>query len=488
MSQIKVYFSDFFNVSPKSIERYGAFNISLISDLPLFIDPFLLFNSKKRQYQGLHDDIIKYLVFLRDKSTHETLDPGLIKAWYAFPEIKQTWLGFSVSGNQGRGLGGQFGRALHKNLSAVFSGFGNEKITKGTHLEKLCLIEDRVGKDNISDFSTNLIHGYLLAYTAAFAKKYIAKRFLKTITVDKVQFNYKTETWERGSYILPYAGDDYVLLTPRDMLTKDDTWINKSDLIDDFTDIPNAIPNDQLRAQINNYFKSLLPKKYARKDEQVAARETILKYPQLIDYYIKYKEETGEEAITSSEWRVEYCRKIYLQQFRDLGLLLFQNSSFYQTGRNTYEEAKQRINYLKDIIEHKGGHRIFYADGQPIRREEDVHILFRLTWYATPSDVSREVNDGRGPADFKISRGSQDKSLVEFKLASNTQLKRNLKNQTKVYEKASDARKSIKVIFYFSAEEENKVKRTLKDLDLVGSPDVVLVDARADDKPSGSKA
>ena len=41
---------------------------------------------------------------------------------------------------------------------------------------------------------------------------------------------------------------------------------------------------------------------------------------------------------------------------------------------------------------------------------------------------------GRGAVDFKISRGSKDKTLVEFKLAKNTQLKRNLKNQVKIYE------------------------------------------------------
>jgi hypothetical protein len=39
-----IYFSDYFKVAPETIEAYGAFNISLVADLPLFIDPFLLFN------------------------------------------------------------------------------------------------------------------------------------------------------------------------------------------------------------------------------------------------------------------------------------------------------------------------------------------------------------------------------------------------------------------------------------------------------------
>jgi hypothetical protein len=76
-------------VSPEAVEKYGAFNVSLLADLPLFIDPFLLFNSKKKSYRQLHDKIIAYLMFLRDKSVDEALSSGLIDVWYRFPEVKQ---------------------------------------------------------------------------------------------------------------------------------------------------------------------------------------------------------------------------------------------------------------------------------------------------------------------------------------------------------------------------------------------------------------
>lgn len=45
-----VYFTDFFNINEDVLNQYGAFNISLINDLPLFIDPFLLYASKKEEY------------------------------------------------------------------------------------------------------------------------------------------------------------------------------------------------------------------------------------------------------------------------------------------------------------------------------------------------------------------------------------------------------------------------------------------------------
>src|SRR5690606_21701740 len=112
----------------------------------------------------------------------------------------------------------------------------------------------------------------------------------------------------------------------------------------------------------------------------------------------------------------------------------------------------------------------------------------RLTWYGTSMDVSREVNDGRGPADFKISKGAGDKSLVEMKLASNTQLEKNLRNQSAVYEKASDAGRTVKIIIYFSVRERKRVEAILKRLKLNGHESIMLIDARADNKPSGSKA
>ena len=128
------------------MEKRGALDISLITDLPLFIDPFLLFNSKKAEYRKLHDQVIDYLVFLRDKARAGDVSEPMLRSWYCFPEVKQTWLGFSETGNKGSGLGIDFARSLHQNLHRIFPEFGEEQITKGSHLEKVCLIRDGVGE------------------------------------------------------------------------------------------------------------------------------------------------------------------------------------------------------------------------------------------------------------------------------------------------------------------------------------------------------
>src|SRR4029453_3262914 len=140
-ARLAIYFSDVFGVEPAALEAYGAFDISLVNDLPLFIDPFLLFNSSDPEYQALHQSVIRYLRFLRDKSIAGSVTPGLLHAWFMFPEIKQNWLGFSLVGNNGSGLGRDFARSLNENLHIIFSTFGDERVTRGSHLEKLTLIK-----------------------------------------------------------------------------------------------------------------------------------------------------------------------------------------------------------------------------------------------------------------------------------------------------------------------------------------------------------
>jgi len=295
------------------------------------------------------------------------------------------------------------------------------------------------------------------------------------------------------------------------MLTRDENWINRKDLIDQFEEIPEAITDLQLRTSVFGYFEEELRRrikpvkppatrrgqrrwrkpretKPTQKDRSAAALVTMQKFPQIIDYFIRLKEMRGDQARDISEERVLAIEYMFIEQLQHLQTALVAQTDFYKIGRNTYEEAHARLAYLKDVIENKGGQRFFYNDkGEAIEREKDLHVLYRLVWFGTPSDISAEVNDGRGPVDFKASRG-REKTLVEMKLAKNTKLEQNLAKQAEIYQAASDAKQAIKAIIYFTEAEFKRVKAILQKLGLDGNRDVVLIDARGDNKPSGSKA
>lgn len=485
----ELYFSEYFDIDPAVLEAYGAFDISLVSDLPLFIDPFLLFHSPKPEYQRLHDGIIDYLRFLRDRATHD-LDPALIANWYRFKEVKQNWLGFTQLGNKGSGLGADFARTLHASLGTVLSNFGTEQITRGSHLEKLTLIKSGVGRDNISDFTTNLIKDYLLGYTERFAKNHLADDRCDTFAVERAVFNYATEAWATRTYFLPRLGDDYVLLTPADILTRDDTWISQGDMLRNFGRLPSSIPDDQLRAQVDRYFRRQLGKAATRQERDVAMQRTISEFPELIDRYIRLKEDEGDQAVGVSERRRDETHEVLVRMVQAVVADVVTRSALPPGPMTTYAEALARVRGFKQYIENQDGYRLINkpGTGKPFSTERDVQLFFGLIFFGTVADVNREANNGRGPVDFKLSHGAYDKTLIEIKLASNSQLRRNLERQVEVYEKANGTRKSVKMIVCYTAEEQAKVASILRDLKLDGEEAVVVIDARADNKPSGSKA
>lgn len=493
----RIKFNKYFNVDKKDLDDEGLFNISLLSDLPLFIDPFHLFYSSDPEYKKLHKDIIQYLAFLESISVGyvgKKLPSSILNAYYKFPEVKQNWFGFSFIGNKGRGLGPKFAKALNNNFSELFSDFGSGKKTH--HLEKLTLIADRVGKDSISDFATNLLHGFLAKKTQEFTKKYIDKSKTKSFTIKKAEFDYAHQVWKPKAFVLPAYNGDYVLLTPKDLLTKNDTWINKTDFIEDFAEIPNAMPNDVLRLQLSKYFEQKLkehaktrlnkktnkPESYQTHETRgKAAIETAREFPQSIDVYIRLKEERGNQAEVISKEYVLETEIFFENQFSDFA----EKVDTRKTKPTSYEESLARAMYFKECVELHDNYKNLYEGDKPAH-EDWIQRMFWLVWYGSESDLNREPNNGLGEPDFAASQGKKDKTIIEFKLASSSSLEKNILNQLEKYKEVNKTNNGIWVIVYFTHEENQKVLAILEKYNLHDNKNYILVDARKDNKTSAS--
>lgn len=87
--------------------------------------------------------------------------------------------------------------------------------------------------------------------------------------------------------------------------------------------------------------------------------------------------------------------------------------------------------------------------------------------------MDSEVNNGRGPVDFKASNSRKDATLIEFKLTRT--LKKNLEKQVEVYKDANRTDKAIKVILFFTDEEYKKTIDILNELELIDKPGIVVL-------------
>lgn len=491
----KIYFSDYFEVEHDIVDRYGALDISLICDNPAFIDPFLIFANDK--YKNLHDQIIHYLIFLRDKavdSGSNSLSPGDYQHYYKFSEVKQTWLGYSINGNSGSGLGKDFGHSLYRNLNKIFSGFGDEKITQTAHLEKLCLIEEGVGVDKISDFTINIIKLFLIEYTQGFAQKHLNPKYIRNFPIRKAFFNLSSGLWEDRRYDLPSfttnGKRDFVLLTPQDLLTSYDTWISKGDFLSSSSIIFPAIENEELRGKLNTYFsESLLTKldgenkvvkDYSAKSRKTAMVKTVKKFPEIVDYYIKLKEDASEDALKTHIALPEQINfqpdTLYFQQS-------FQKKEFGKI--QSIDDCIARVDFYKRVLESNSNS--LHLSDIPLQ-EKQLQLLFKMTTFGSLFDYNSEVNNGRGPIDFIVSMGSDDKIGLELKLASNSKLKQNLQNQGEVYKTDGNLKHVIKIIFFFTDQERQRV---IDILEVLGKNEdhreIFLIDCRKKESASNVK-
>jgi len=176
-----------------------------------------------------------------------------------------------------------------------------------------------------------------------------------------------------------------------------------------------------------------------------------------LNFYIRLKEETGERAAAVSAEHVADTQDVLVKQLKAVLADLPKKSDFYERSWTSYDETRDRVLEFKRYVEHQDGYKLINRKGQPFSREDEVQLFFGLIWCKSEFDANREPNNGRGPVDFKVSYGSGDKSLIEFKLASNKNLKRNLQNQVGIYEAANNTRNSLKVIIYYTVEQYQRV-------------------------------
>ena len=128
-------------------------------DIPLYIDPFLLWNSPSQQDQALHTAItnsFNHLNFLSKKGKKDQALEGLIN----LSECSEVGLGVSKTRK-----GTKIGKNQALEILNLFSDIPEYSQFGFTHFEIIQLYIQGISKDRISDFSCNYIKSFLIDYT-----------------------------------------------------------------------------------------------------------------------------------------------------------------------------------------------------------------------------------------------------------------------------------------------------------------------------------
>ncbi|SHN74268.1 hypothetical protein SAMN04487896_3438 [Paenibacillus sp. ov031] len=241
----------------------------LDEDIPLYLDPFLLWKSPSMQDNALHAIIsnsFNHLGHLIKKNNEKEATEILIRA----SECAEVGLG--TSGNKsGMRIGG-------KTATSILSLFNSvPQITVGgfNHFEEIQLYVNQISKDRVSDIACNFLKSFLIDYTIQQCEKH-------KIPMEKTKvqdlYNHKTyQIIEEDTY-LPINPETKkpVLLVPKRWL-RYIPWINYED-----------------------YFDGYFVKEVWQDKDNIPSRVEILEYNRknydVVQNFIKMKERTFEDC------------------------------------------------------------------------------------------------------------------------------------------------------------------------------------------------
>lgn len=426
-------FSRHFKIDPIELKKVGLLDPILNLDTRLFIDPLLLeFSSNpiiKEEAATEFKEYFKAIIKLLKVSKQKNDLPWMVAGRrFTFPEIKGTCLGYGANNISGSGMGSEIKDALLSTAKQIIDlGVDDPEL-----FCLLPLISDKIGADRISDMTTNIIVPQLIKIT---------EKFCKELSLECTWHYIKGERHQLPKN--PFEGGP-ILLVPKDIL-------RNLPVATDWSEISTVTSqNEQLRQKINRLIGDLWSKD-TRSEKKAKIREAVLSDKEsaqdFVDFIksllpVSYNFDQDPEGFI--RW-INYLGNVGFEPLSET--LNFQKIESVHDAKAVVDEILRQFQELvenkglnKELwvspLEHRGeftAQRIFYAVADTFCKVYDI-------------DVTPSADAGRGPVDFKFSKGKSIKVLVEVKLSDNPKLVHGYETQLEEYKKAENADEAILLI------------------------------------------
>jgi hypothetical protein len=193
-------------------------------DIPLGIDPFLLFKSRDPEYRELHGLVLN--VFNAGIAAVRAGDIALARSILRFPEVPEIGLGYTQKSRRGSGVGMRLTDLIIETLTG-----SPQLVERGVrHIEEMQLLSAGIGPDRISDIVANILKRFLISYTQRQCEIWS----IPTCAGAPIShvYNHASGNWEDSHDDLPVSDSDGapILLVPR-RIVRTLPWINYDDFV-----------------------------------------------------------------------------------------------------------------------------------------------------------------------------------------------------------------------------------------------------------------
>ncbi|MEL6498820.1 MAG: hypothetical protein AAFZ67_13950 [Planctomycetota bacterium] len=456
------------NSDASTFAKYGVFDGFIDADSLLHVDPHLLASSAAPEMRDARIALDKYfqdLLPLVKRLAKNKRSPSIQRALVKrlqFPEYELDNLGYAAGGGAGRGVGRVMAsRIANTAVEIVDAGVEDPRI-----FELVGAFEDGFGADLVSDMVLSVCRKDFARYTARVAKAMELKTH--PVRVSDVTLQLPGIVRGRTRKALIFYPNDVLRELPVAMDWQDVGIV--------------ASYNEEVRQRLNkivgDQWGDLLKKKKREVRRVVLQDSEVLRA--LVDDY-KDREESAYDFVADPMGEVRW----FQDAVNCVSKYPFDDLSGEPLG---FDEAVERIlDYFKYVVEEQ--------DVGLLIRERSERYAQRTFSCATALiceqqdlDLAPETDKGRGPVDFKLSRGRR-RTILEFKLSSNTSLKKGYESQLEVYASAENTERRYYVIFLVtdSTKQVDDILKTQEERSKAANdwPKVFVIDAR--EKPSASK-
>lgn len=414
---MSVLFSTELNISESTLRNLGVFNVFLDVDSHFFINIKRLQNTTTPEFMDGYDKVNQFFsdIGMLLKHSRGSTDPLYRKAFKAFnfPEVNGINLGFS-SGTHGAGFGPTLREQIIKDACRIIQS-GSEQ-PEIFHL--VGLFEENVGPDRLSDMVARIIIDNIIAYT---------KRIYHELNVNTQ--TYPDYNFDDGILINPYKRAPLLLL-PSELL-------HELPIARCWNDIDRVCrENEAIRLEINDAVGDAWSKMSvsAKKDY---LRDWIFMDPEraarVIDSYKKVEIDLYN-PLSNLDYLIGYMQNTF--------------STHSDCEATSIAAARKILDNYREWVEYHRGAIIIHEAGSRSKEkwvQSTIHAVALMFCKDNNWDLSPEVDSGRGPEDFKVSRGS-DKTVVEVKLTSNAECVHGLEVQIEEYAKAESTENKLFVL------------------------------------------